>query len=66
MPFKSTRAKLYIKPEEVDKLIAITKSRTESVRRIERAKIILAYFCDRSPFVIFQVFKKYTMDIVCG
>lgn len=44
MPFKSTRAKLYIKPEDIDKLIAITKSRTESVRRIERAKIILAYF----------------------
>lgn len=44
MPFESTRAKLDLAPEEVAKLEAIAKSRTESMSSIERAKILLAYY----------------------
>jgi transposase len=43
MPFKSTRAKLFLSPNEIEKLKAIVRSRTEGFSRIERAKIILAY-----------------------
>ncbi len=43
MPFKSTRAKLDFTPGEVAKLETISKSRTESLSSIERAKILLAY-----------------------
>ena len=44
MPFKSTRAKINLTPGEVAKLETIAKSRTESMSRIERAKILLAYY----------------------
>lgn len=44
MPFTSIRAKLNLTPAEVDRLNSIIKSRTESLSRVERAKIILAYF----------------------
>lgn len=43
MPFKSTRAKLFLSSDEIERLKTIVKSRTEGFSRIERAKIILAY-----------------------
>ena len=44
MPFESTRAKINLSPGELAKLETIAKSRTESMSRIERAKILLAYY----------------------
>lgn len=43
MPFKSKRPELTIALEVKDKLEQISKSRTESASRIERAKMILEY-----------------------
>lgn len=43
MPFKRKRPELTITKEVKDKLERISKSRTESASRIERAKMILAY-----------------------
>jgi transposase len=43
MPFKSKRPELTITLEVKDKLEQISKSRTESASRIERAKMILEY-----------------------
>lgn len=44
MPFQSTKPKLTLSDEELKKLRATVKSRTESTARVERAKIILAYY----------------------
>ena len=43
MPFRSRRAKLVLTSEVKEKLEKISRSRTEAVRRVERAKILLAY-----------------------
>ncbi len=44
MPFVSQRAKLNLSVEEVEKLSRIARSRTESLARIERAKMLLMYY----------------------
>jgi len=44
MPFQSKRAKLNLKPEEVEMLKQLSTSRTESFSRVQRAKILLAYY----------------------
>ena len=44
MPFVSKRAKLNLKPEEVKMLKQLSTSRTESFSRVQRAKILLAYY----------------------
>lgn len=43
MPFISQRAKLSLSVEDVEKLSRIARSRTESLARIERAKMLLMY-----------------------
>ncbi len=43
MPFVSQRAKLNLSVEEIEKLDRIVRARTESVARVERAKMLLAY-----------------------
>jgi transposase len=43
MPFQSQRAKLTLLPETKEQLNVISRSRTESAQRVERAKILLAY-----------------------
>ena len=44
MPFVSQRPKLNLSVEEIKKLDRIVHARTESVARIERAKMLLAYY----------------------
>lgn len=48
MPFEPRRAKLVLTPESSAQLTAITRSQTEAVRAVERARILLAYAADRS------------------
>ena len=43
MPFVSKRAKLQISEEEMDFLLPTSRSRTESLSEVHRAKILLAY-----------------------
>lgn len=43
MPFRSRRAKLVLTREVKERLEKISRSRTQAVRRVERAKILLAY-----------------------
>ena len=43
MPFRSRRAKLVLTSQVREKFENISRSRTEAVRRVERAKIVLAY-----------------------
>ena len=44
MPFVSHRAKLQLIADEVNELSRISRSRTESLSRIQRARMLLAYF----------------------
>ncbi len=44
MPFISTRPKIELTNKELEKLLQISKSRTESASKIERAKIIISYY----------------------
>jgi len=44
MPFSSKRSKLIISEQELQKLSEISRSRSESLARIERAKIVLNYY----------------------
>ena len=44
MPFESKRPKLVLTSEEVERLIEISHSRTQPVRSVERAKILLASY----------------------
>ncbi|MBN2008274.1 helix-turn-helix domain containing protein [candidate division KSB1 bacterium] len=44
MPFISQRAKLNLSINEIEKLNSIVRARTESSSRIERAKILIAYY----------------------
>lgn len=48
MPFQSKRAKLNLSADEIAKLTIISKSRTESLSKIQRAKMILWYSQDQS------------------
>lgn len=48
MPFESRRAKLSLSNDERDKLKRISVSRTESVARVERARMLLLYREGRS------------------
>lgn len=43
MPFQSRRAKLTLLPDVKEQLRAISRARTESAQRVERATILLAY-----------------------
>jgi transposase len=43
MPFVSKRAKLQISEEDMDFLMHTSRSRTESLSKVQRAKILLAY-----------------------
>ena len=43
MPFQSTRPKLALSDDDLNALTGITKSRSESIGRVERAKILLEY-----------------------
>lgn len=52
MPFKSRRAKLKLSPEIQESLTLISRSRTESGQKVERAKIILAYESGKSVSAI--------------
>ena len=44
MPFKSTKAQLDLNAEELNALQVISRSRTEASSRVERARILLAYY----------------------
>lgn len=43
MPFKSKRARLDLTPEQRELLTSVSRSRTEQQRRVERARILIAY-----------------------
>jgi len=57
MPFISTRPKLELTSDEVEKLTVISRSRTESLSRVERAKIIILYFAENSVSTIARKLK---------
>lgn len=48
MPLVSKRPKLQLSDKEVEQLSKISRSRTESLTKIERAKIILLYYNDET------------------
>lgn len=48
MPFEPRRPKLVLTPESRTQLAAITRSQTESVRSVDRARILLAYAANGS------------------
>jgi len=48
MPFQSSKAKLELTVEELKMLSSISKSRTESMSRIQRAQMLLAYYSGQS------------------
>ena len=48
MPFTSTRPKLQLSEKELEELRKMSRSRTESLSRIERAKILLSYYADET------------------
>src|SRR5699024_12691915 len=48
MPFKRTKAELHLSQEDRDFLEKINQSRTEEVRRVERARMPLLYVEDIS------------------
>ncbi len=48
MPFISTRPKLKLSTQEIEQLKSISNSRTESLARVERSKIILLYYEDET------------------
>jgi transposase len=48
MPFKRTRTELKLSDESREELSRIACSRTESVRRVERAKMLIAYEAGKS------------------
>jgi len=59
MPFQSTKAKLVLHDDELKKLQAISRSRSEPSGRVERAKIILEYY-DGST--ISEIARKHDTD----
>src|SRR5699024_12083087 len=52
MPFKRTKAELHLSQEDRDFLEKINQSRTEEVRRVERARMLLLYVEDISVLKI--------------
>ena len=48
MPFKSKRAKIVLTGKDKEELESISKSRTASKARVERARMILAYAAGES------------------
>jgi transposase len=57
MPFVSQKAKLVMSPELKNDLTALSRSRTEPVQRVERAKMLLAYEAGKSISAIAQTLK---------
>lgn len=57
MPFQSKRAKLILTPDEKAELIPMSRSRTESAQKIERAKILLSYADEVSVSAIARQLK---------
>jgi transposase len=57
MPFVSGKAKLVISPEIHQKLILISRSRTEAAQKIERARILLEYESGQSISAIARKLK---------
>ena len=57
MPFVSRRPKLKLSSEELEELDKISRSRTEGLSRIERAKILLAYYEGTTVSSIAKKFK---------
>ncbi len=43
MPFKRKRPELLLKPDVMEQLVRISKSRSEKASRVERAKMLLKY-----------------------
>lgn len=56
MPFEPRRPKLVLTPESRTQLAAITRSQTESVRSVDRARILLAYAANGSVSSIAREF----------
>jgi len=57
MPFVSRRPKLQLTEKEIDELTKISRSRTEGHSRIERSRIILAYFKGETVSAIAKTFE---------
>jgi len=57
MPFVSDRAKLQLTADEVTELSRISRSRTESLSRIQRAQMLLAYFAGETVSAIAKDFE---------
>ena len=57
MPFISQRPKLKLSSSELDELIRISRSRTESLSRIERAEMLLFYHDGETVSAIAKKFK---------
>ena len=57
MPFISQKAKLSMSPELRNDLAVLSRSRTEPVQKVERAKILLAYEAGKSISAIARSLK---------
>jgi len=64
MPFASTRTKLILDEPSRQKLEEISRSRTEPVRRVERAKMLLLFAENKSVNSIAQQLQTYREKIV--
>ena len=56
MPFVSRRPQLQLSSKELEALNKISHSRTEGLSRVERAKMLLAYYDGKSVSSIAKVF----------
>ncbi len=56
MPFVSSRPKLQLSSKELDELNKISRSRTEGLSRVERAKMLLAYYYGKTVSSIAKEF----------
>lgn len=57
MPFKRTRPKLELNSETIEALSQISRSRTEAVRRVQRAQFLLGYNSGKSVSELARTFK---------
>ncbi len=57
MPFVSEKARLVMSEETKEELTILSRSRTESAQRVERARILLAYEAGKSISAIARVLK---------
>ena len=57
MPFVSSRPKIQLTSDELNGLNKISRSRTESLSRIERAQMLLAYFKGATVSTIAREFE---------